>query len=571
MAHSQKENYSSCFGVILILFFFVFLQSQSLAQTQDDLFRMGKEEFERKNFSKALTYFLSVYKTSSQTKGLNEALGETYIALERAFDAIPYLTNALRESPENASLYFNLSLCYELTFQERESIVALKEGLKLDSANTGALIRLANLEMRVGNHQESRHALETLIQRLKQTAKVKPDSAEVFLNLGMGYLLFGEWEEVEHALSVLERLGSPLVSELKSFIDSQLKQTGPEVKEIKLMIRKKPKDAELYRKLGGVLLYTKQYEQAEDAFKKAVELDSLNAASYRSLAYLYLRTKRYRDAEQMFEQSTRLTPSDSPEILGLLAHLGHTRLNISKIKEALQAFQYALTLAENMNPKDVGKFTTELAYIYFGIAVGRYNNEQINEVKWVANPFSFRIESLENRTFSIFPPHLRRFEPILASLSDALRLKNDFAEAYAFKGVVQLHLGDNAAAANAYREAIKIKPDFAEAYAGLGACISRMGNDDAAIALILNAIAQKKDYADAYALLAKLYERRNRIKEAISTYEKLLEFEPNNEKAHFDVGLLYGKVGNSQMLLKHYYILQKLKSPLAERLYRAKN
>jgi tetratricopeptide (TPR) repeat protein len=125
------------------------------------------------------------------------------------------------------------------------------------------------------------------------------------------------------------------------------------------------------------------------------------------------------------------------------------------------------------------------------------------------------------------------------SFEKAVELAPDSAEAYYFRGMVQL---DDKQAAADFTKAIELKPDYAEAYfrRGLGSDLG--GNNQAALEDYNKAIELNPKFVDAYMTRAVLYLLANKGKEAIADYTKVIELKPDGDSyyvrgnAHLEIG-----------------------------------
>jgi tetratricopeptide (TPR) repeat protein len=92
--------------------------------------------------------------------------------------------------------------------------------------------------------------------------KTSPDSAEVIESVGLAYLIFGEWEEVEAALQKLYALRSPLAFDLSKRIEALQTQARAEVRYLKAVQRVRKKDAQLCFNIANAYLYLKDFPNA---------------------------------------------------------------------------------------------------------------------------------------------------------------------------------------------------------------------------------------------------------------------------------------------------------------------
>ena len=92
---------------------------------------------------------------------------------------------------------------------------------------------------------------------------------------------------------------------------------------------------------------------------------------------------------------------------------------------------------------------------------------------------------------------LGRLEEALASYTQAIAMKPDYAEAHYNLGIMLKEHGRLDEAEASYNQAIMLKSDYAEAHNNLGVTLKELGRLDEAEASYTQAIALKPDYADA--------------------------------------------------------------------------
>ncbi|MGP1906585.1 tetratricopeptide repeat protein [Metabacillus sp. JX24] len=99
-------------------------------------------------------------------------------------------------------------------------------------------------------------------------------------------------------------------------------------------------DADYYTLLGMALLEFGDFEEAEDAFKRALEIDPEVEKGHFHLARLYTEAEKYRQAEANIRQAMMISPDDHDNY----NQLGLIYRHEFKLKEALEAVEAAIAL-----------------------------------------------------------------------------------------------------------------------------------------------------------------------------------------------------------------------------------
>ena len=158
---------------------------------------------------------------------------------------------------------------------------------------------------------------------------------------------------------------------------------------------------------------------------------------------------------------------------------------------------------------------------------------------------------------------LGQSEEAIACLREAVRLKADYAEAHANLGMALARAGTRALAnyravddlvlkeqgklAEAYAslsEAVRLKPDYAEAHNNLGLVLTEQGRLDEAVASLRAAVRLKPDYVDGINNLGLAYAAQGKLDAAVAEYETALALAPERAPAHFLRSLAWLQAGD---------------------------
>ncbi len=501
---------------------------------------------------------------SSRVKALLE-LAKSELQKGKQLRAVELAQEAHRLSPNQFEPNFLLGVAFAEAFQYSEAEPFLMRAVELAPKNVEARMKLAAVSLKLGKQQQARDALEQSLALLNAALKISPDSAEVIESVGLAYLIFGEWEEVEAALQKLYALRSPLAFDLSKRIEALQSQAKAEIRYLKAVQRVRKKDAQLCFNIANAYLYLKEFPNATEWFKKTVELKPDYAAAYRNLAMIYVREKKFDEAITAFKAAIQHTPADSPDLVGLFVGLGNALLNLSMLEKSIEAFETAIRYGENLTTKP----QVEMAYSHYGLGVALLQFERTIETKLLAKPLYQRLDAIESRSLFEKPPKLRRYDAILNAFKNAVAFKPDFADAYMTMGIAYLGIGDARNASYAYREVVRLKPDYAEAYNALAIAYAEQGYFDAAAQTLESAIKLKPDFIEAYLSLGRVYERLERWRDALRQYKTVLELDENNTDAHFHAGMIYVRLKETFLASQHYFALKRLNPALASRLYLA--
>lgn len=521
----------------------------------------------------ALCVLLLVLTSAIQASSNNDSLrvraliesAKSELQKGRQARAVELAQEAHRLAPNQFDSNLLLGIAFSEAFQYSDAQPFLLRAVELAPNNVEARMKLSSVSLKLGKQQAARNSLEASLSLLNSVLKANPDSAEVIESVGLAYLIFGEWEEVEIAIQKLYALQSPLAFDLSKQIEALQTQARAEIRYLKAVQRVRKKDTQLCFNIANAHLYLKEFSNAIEWFKKTVELKPDYAAAHRNLALIYTREKKYDEAIPAFKEAIKYTSTDSPEIVGLFTGLGNVFLNLSMLEKAIESFEFAIRYAADLAVQP----QTELAYSHYGLGVALLQFERSIETKLLAKPLYQRLDAMESRSLFEKPPKLRRYDAILNAFKTAITYKTDFADAYMTLGVAYLGIGDARNASYAYREVVRLKPDYAEAYNALAIAYAEQGYFDSAAQTLESAIKLKPDFIEAHTSLGRVYERLERWRDALRQYKTVLELDENNIDAHFHAGMMYVRLKETFLASKHYFALKRLSPSLASRLFLA--
>ena len=117
-----------------------------------------------------------------------------------------------------------------------------------------------------------------------------------------------------------------------------------------------------------------------------------------------------------------------------------------------------------------------------------------------------------------------------------------------------------------YRRAVAIKPDYANAIEKLGLALFKQKRfADAAVAF--EQLKPYKPDAKTYNYLGESYLESGKTDESIEAFNNALGANPDLDKARYNLGRAYVKLGNRDMAQVQYEILRNSRSDWADRLY----
>jgi uncharacterized caspase-like protein len=131
------------------------------------------------------------------------------------------------------------------------------------------------------------------------------------------------------------------------------------------------------------------------------------------------------------------------------------------------------------------------------------------------------------------------YETAIADFTEAIRIDQNYEEAYNDRGLAYDKKGDYDRAIADYTQAIRIDPNYAIAYNNRGLAYGNKKDHDRAIAEYSQAIRIDPSFAIFYNNRAKQYHYKNDYERAITDHTQAIRIDPNYADAYINRGIAY--------------------------------
>ena len=305
------------------------------------------------------------------------------------------------------------------------------------------------------------------IPRLKNLLSFEPRNEEIHLTLANIYSQMHEHKLALHHFR-----------ELLSFSDSELK------KELFIDV------ALEHENLG-------EWKQAIRVLHDALREDPSNETALYELAFCYDKEGRIQEAEAFY-----LTYIDDfPYSFAAWYNLGNARQRLGKLKEAVEAYDYAILIEDSFAPAYHQKAEALTAMENFGDALEVHK--------------------------------------------EALGLDIPQPSTYCYMGECLEHLGKLDEAAEYYHQCLELDANFLEAHIGLGVLADLREDHSAALEHMAQALLLNPNHADTLLMMATILKKMGRHEEADTCLVQLLERNPKHVEAWEE------RIDNMQALEAH--------------------
>lgn len=231
--------------------------------------------------------------------------------------------------------------------------------------------------------------------------------------------------------------------------------------------------------------------------EKYVKLKSDDPESYVLLGKAYYRLGNYSEAYKNFAKALLLNPEHPEGLYGL----GLTQLRDRKFKEAAESMEMAIS-----NKVDSTDIFFELGTAY----------EELGDLNRAAENYE---KYAKSELATPFSPWLK------------------LAQIY-------VRMNQTEKAINAYREALKINPDDFNSNYNLAKLLAENNQlEEAEVMFKKLAEKNQKDAITYYGQIMQMYDRAGKYDKAVEAAQKIVELNPQNEVAKYNLAIMYDRLG----------------------------
>ena len=291
-----------------------------------DLMQAGDLAYRKGQLSEAESIYKAVLKVDPSHAAANHSLGTILMGLNQASKALPYFKTALESEPRNSTHWLNyIEVLIQLNrlaaarnvLAEGKKRRLVGENLKVYESKIAAQNRMPSLE---GSLEENQ-------QRLFEAYRNgEYESAKALANL-----VVSKYPDNQFGWKVL---GAVLRRSDRNYEAEQAYKKALELS---------PHDAETHYNLGNTLRELGRLEEASLSFNQAIMLKGEFADAHNNLGNTLKDLGRLEDAELCYLQVVELTP----DIAECHYNLGLVRQQLKKLNQAVASYRKAISLKPN--------------------------------------------------------------------------------------------------------------------------------------------------------------------------------------------------------------------------------
>ena len=367
--------------------------------------------------------------------------------------------------------------------------------------------------------------LATFIVCVPGFAFAQTPNAQASYEQALGLLQNGKNDE---ALALIDRAiaagtSDPALYNLKGLANSELGRDEEAEKGFRMVIRLAPNSALGYTNLGVLLSKVGRHEDAATAFREAQTLEPQNFTALLGLGTSLEALHKHAEAAVYLQRAWDLRPGDFQAGYELALALREDRQSTAGKKVVDQ-------IAAPQDPESAVKY-----YSLAGVVA-----EDLKEFG-AASQFYRRAYGINPGSYEIYVALVRSTltaatEPskeVLPLPPENLSAAQDLA-----LGLLLSSSGAYEQAIPRFEESLRLNPANDATTVNLALAYKNAGKTPAAIDL-LRRTAKERPSAALYNALAGLDEESGEYVEAVQSFQRAVELDPNNEQYYFDLGMEY--------------------------------
>ena len=427
--------------------------------------------------------------------------------------AFAELQRAFSLDPKNADAGVKVAEFFLLSKSKEESRSYIEQVIGVNPDYPEAVALLANLELTEGNFQKAEEYIDKAI-------RISPSNDKFYSIRGRILSAQDRWTEGEQAFRKAIELNPEAFAHYSTLLMYYEQRRDEEAtgRLLDIMTPKFPNDPQLHLLYAGLYQKRSEWEKAEQAYLKAIEMKK-EAVSYRLMLVDFYKTQRqYEKAEEYLKKAL----ADLPNDIQLLTVLAELQFDIGKLQEAQDITEAIL----KTNPANAA---ASLLKARFLIKEGK--NDGAIEIftrltadypKW-SDPFYYAALT-----------HLRlgNFELAQKAIETAIQITPDNDRSHTLSAQVNLLRGNGIEASKEAATALKInKRNFTAAKILVQAMVLQKAFDKAI--QLVESIDKKivEQDIDLLGAVGMAYLGKNNKEAATATFAQLLKIAPDNTKA----------------------------------------
>lgn len=308
----------------------------------------------------------------------------------------------------------------------------------------------------------------------------------------------------------------------------------------------------IYYNMGNACYMLGKYEQAIKNYEKSIDAGYNGSNAFENLAFAFIRSG---DADRGIDTLKKLTSSENDYRAAFV--LGKLLNEAGRPDEAEKALRDAVGFRS-----DSIEALDELGRVL----VRQKKHEdalQVFEQIITADPANFQAWSSRASACA----KLQRWKEAVAAYREAIRINPESFSCYYNMAIALEESSEHEAATEAYKTAIRLNPDFTDAYNNLGIALSSLGRREEALEVYTEAIRRKPAEFSLYFNMGMCLFEEGKYTQAAAAYRNALDIKPDELEIYYYLGAALTELRNYNDAIEAYKSALEIKPSDGELYY----
>lgn len=505
----------------------------------DARYLLGVSLLREKAYKEALSHLLKVYPSRSNEADMNYNIGLAYAGageLRKAFQHYKKVDEingvGARDKYHIDLAFYSLGLAFQKEGNLDDALQAYQEAIQTNPDQSNAYCQKGEVLYQKNDYSNALENLTICRERLPERKGISRYISAIYQARGIEYLNQKSFTdarlELEKALSFdPENETTYYYMGYLEYLDGEYKKALSYLEKVKGTKREDMKKAlaSMLHNIGGAMQKNEDWEGAISSFSQAVAISTEDPELRFYLGYSYMKARDFDSAISSFKEALRLDPKHQRAAVNLAiaseialkSHLenGADLLRNNSFEKALKEFDLALSIDPGNKKGIDGKGAAEKGIERLRKEAQERKEREIAFKLREGSRFITEGNYLEaNKSFetvlSLDPSNQKAREEIKRS-SELLRAEKD---KHLAAGEISFAEGKYYSAYIEYNMVLGLDPEDKVASGRMEECLKRLSQQ---ISPLLSE--------------ARVYEKADRLPEAIAAYNKILGIQPDNKEA----------------------------------------
>ena len=480
-----------------------------------------------KEFSLAVENAVKAISLSGRDVSMRLLLGNIYFEMKRYDDAVKQYGEALKYDPNNASLLFNLGAALLKQGDQLSGMEYFKKAAASDRIGEVAFRSYSRLGVMYIEEQN----YDTAEQYLRKAAAIRPRDPVVHYNLGIACLRQNKTKEALAELDKARGLGEHDKAVQENIAEAyfSMKEYDKSLETYQTILADDARNVRILARTGELYYEKGELDRAMEAYRRITKIEpaSENARiAYLNMGNILDDTEQYDEAIEAYRKALVINSKDD----AVYYNLGIACKHAERPELAIDSWRKASELNEN-NPRAL----LALADYYYESKLYDLAEKEYQQIlqRWPGQ---------QDAHFKMATIYYKRGENEFALKAYKrvidINAKNDLARKALINTGILISQTRNDARALAesktsVQKALLMKPGDPEALLSMGTLHFKEEMYDKAIETFYQVIKSTRDaslIAESYNNIGKSYYQKREYKKSLQAFTRAVEEDPSNEE-----------------------------------------